>query len=116
MSDTTLSLEGELVKVFDREQVSASFAKREFVIETDDQYPQVVKFELVQDKCDLIDKYTEGDKVKVNFNVRGREWKNKDGKITYYVSLNAWYLKKLETAPKAKVEATDEGGDDEMPF
>tara|TARA_R100000426_G_C4808664_1_gene105539 strand:- start:338 stop:679 length:342 start_codon:yes stop_codon:yes gene_type:complete len=113
MSDTTFSLEGKLLKVFDEQQVSASFAKREFVIETDDQYPQVVKFELVQDKTRLIHNYSVGDKIKVNFNVRGRRWE-KNGNENYFVSLQAWSIKKLEVASKAKVEAT--GEDDEMPF
>ena len=115
MSDTTFSLEGKLVKVFDAQKVSASFTKREFVIETDDQYPQVVKFELVQDKTSLIDNYSVGDKIKVNFNVRGRRWE-KNGNENYFVSLSAWSLKRFEIAPKAKVEATEESGNDEMPF
>ena len=115
MSDTTFSLEGKLVKVFDEQQVSASFAKREFVIETDAQYPQVVKFELFQDKTRSIDKYSVGDKIEVNCNIRGRKWE-KNGNENYFVSLNAWSIKKLEMASKAKVEATDESENDEMPY
>jgi hypothetical protein len=46
-----LKLEGKLIKIFETNQISEKFKKREFVIETDEQYPQTVKFQLVQDSC-----------------------------------------------------------------
>jgi len=47
---------GRLHKVFDTEQKTASFSAREFVIEmADGKFPQMVKFQLTQDKCSLID-------------------------------------------------------------
>ena len=69
-----LQIEGKIIEIFEKQQVSASFAKREFVVETEDQYPQMVKFELVQNKCDDIDAHNKGDQVSVHFNVRGRKW------------------------------------------
>jgi hypothetical protein len=35
--------------------ISEKFSKREFVIETQDQYPQMVMFQFTQDKCNLLD-------------------------------------------------------------
>ena len=87
-----LQIEGKIIEIFEKQQVSASFAKREFVVETEDQYPQMVKFELVQNKCDDIDAHNKGDQVSVHFNVRGRKWTNKQGEDVYFVSLNAYVL------------------------
>ena len=40
-----------LVEIFEEQQVTASFKKREFVVEfaENPQYPEFVKFELIQD-------------------------------------------------------------------
>ena len=82
-----LELEGALLKKFDTQKVKDSFQKREFVIETSENYPQKIKFELTQDKCSLLDSYNEGDKIKVHFNVRGSEWQGK-----FFVNLQAKIL------------------------
>ncbi len=80
--------EGKLEKIFDTEQKSASFQAREFVIEVaDGQYPQMVKFQLVQDKCALVDDFSEGDSIEVEFDLRGREWNGK-----YFTNLQAWRI------------------------
>jgi len=94
MSDV-LQVAGKLHKIFATQMVSSTFSKREFVIETDEQYPQMVKLELTQDKCELLSKFSEGDNVTVNFNVRGREWLNpKTNEMNYFVTLQAWQLQK----------------------
>ncbi len=70
-----LELEGTLYGIFDAQTFGSGFTKREFVLETsDDQYPQKIKFELIKDGCSKLDAHNEGDKLKVHFNVRGREW------------------------------------------
>lgn len=76
---------GKLHKKFDTEQKTDSFKAREFVIETDGDYPQFVKFQCTQDKCSLMDKFEEGSTIKVHFDLRGREWQGK-----YFTNLNAW--------------------------
>lgn len=105
MSD--LKLSGTIHKIFSTQDVSASFKKRDFVIETDEQYPQMVKFELSQAKCDDIAKFKEGDIITVNFNVRGREWNNpKTGEMNYFNSLQAWRLEKGDK-PSSQGQGTD---------
>lgn len=96
MSD--LKLTGAIIAIMDKQQVTDSFTKREFVIETEGEYPQPVKFELTQAKCDDIDSYKVGDEVTVHFNCRGRKWTNKQGETVYFVSLNAWRLEAVEGA------------------
>jgi len=88
-------LSGRLCEKFDAVQITEKLAKREFVIETEEQYPQQVKFELVNDKTGIIDPFTVGATLKVFFNVRGRKWNGK-----YFVNLNAW---KIEGETQAEV-------------
>jgi len=117
---------GRLHKVFDTEQKSASFAARDFVVEVaDGKFPQMIKFQLVQDKCALIDDYTEGDEISVEFDLRGREWNDK-----YFTNLNAWRIGKAsggqeagETASAVGVPAassaplqSNDDFDDDIPF
>lgn len=112
---------GRLHKVFDTEQKSASFQAREFVIEVaDGKFPQMVKFQLTQDKCSLIDDYSEGDEITVDFDLRGREWNDK-----YFTNLNAWRIARGEAQDGAQASsdaassapaAATADFDDDIPF
>jgi hypothetical protein len=116
-----LKLIGKLKRIKDAQQVTDSFKKREFVIETDEQYPQTIGFELFQDKVSLIDTFNAGDIVEVFFNVRGREWqKDANSEIRVFNTLNAWRIQKVSNeAPAAQMPdaplAADEV-DDDLPF
>ena len=113
-----LKAEGKLIKIFDTNQISDSFKKREFVIETEDQYPQKVKFELTQASCDIISNYNVGDIVTVYFNLRGREWMNKNNELVYFVSLGAWRIEKTGTGAAAVAQEIpeEEVNTDILPF
>ena len=76
-------------------KVSDSFTKRELVVTTDEQYPQHILINFVQDKCDLIDKLVTGDNVKVSINLRGREWVNPQGESKYFNDIQGWRVEKL---------------------
>jgi len=76
-------------------KVSDSFTKRELVVTTDEQYPQHILINFVQDKCDLIDKLIFGDNVKVSINLRGREWVNPQGESKYFNDIQGWRVEKL---------------------
>ncbi|SET32057.1 DUF3127 domain-containing protein [Hymenobacter actinosclerus] len=83
---------GRLHEIFDEQQVSEKFRKREFVLEViDGQYPEHIKFQTVQDKTALIDPFKVGDEVKVSFNLRGRGF-NKNGQMLYFTNLEAWRI------------------------
>ena len=62
-------------------------------------YPQFIKFQLTQDRCDLIGNHKEGDRIKVSFDLRGREWNEK-----YFTNLNAWRIDAAAAAEPEKVE------------
>lgn len=83
----SFEVEGKLHKVYDTEKKSESFRTREFVIEIPGQYAQFIKFQLTQDKCDIIDAYKAGQQIKVYFDLRGRMWQDK-----YFTNLQAWRI------------------------
>ncbi len=79
---------------------SGSFLKRELVVTTDEQYPQHILVEFVQDKCDLLNNYQVGEAVKVSINLRGREWVDPQGVTKYFNAIQGWRVERLApTAP-----------------
>lgn len=118
---SNLELTGTVKEIFETQTFESGFQKRELVITTQEQYPQDVKLEFVQDKIDLLDRYNVGDLVKVGFNIRGNEFKGK-----YYVSLQGWKIfaegsekPAPKPTPAPKKEAKEDLFDDdsqELPF
>lgn len=105
------------------------FRKREVVITTEEQYPQMLMVEFIQDKCDLLDSFSIGEDVKININLRGREWINPEGVAKYFNSIQGWRIEKVaananvnSVPPVEKIETmetatetTSEEADD-LPF
>jgi len=83
------------------QQVSASFKKRELVVTTDEQYPQMIMIEFTQDKCDLLNNYNIGEQVKVSINLRGREWINPQGEAKYFNSIQGWRIERMDAGAPA---------------
>jgi hypothetical protein len=97
---TAFFIEGRLHKVFEMEAKNATFSTRDFVIEAQGQFPQLIKFQLVQDRCGLIDSFNVDEPIKVHFDLRGREWNGK-----YLTNLHAWKLDRLaDETPTAATE------------
>jgi hypothetical protein len=88
-------------------QVSDKFKKREFVLTTEasSQYPQHVQFQLVQDRCSLINDFNVGEELKVSFNLRGREWA-KDSEVRYFNTLDAWRIERVGNANASTNQTT----------
>ncbi len=74
------------------------FRKRELVITTEEQYPQHIMIEFVQDKSELLNNYAVGQDVKVSINLRGREWTNPQGEVKYFNSIQGWRIESLQPA------------------
>ncbi len=74
------------------------FRKRELVITTEEQYPQHIMIEFVQDKTDLLNSYQVGQNVKVSINLRGREWVNPQGETKYFNSIQGWRIENIDQA------------------
>lgn len=89
------------------------FQKREMVVTTEEQYPQHIQIELVQDKCALLDAYQVGQSVKVGINLRGREWVNPQGETKYFNSIQGW---RIEAVGQSVPPPANFGQDDNAPF
>ncbi len=123
-----MELEGN-IKLIGIEQTFGKhngFRKREVVLVTDEKYPQSILIEFTQDSCDLLDKFKEGQDVKIGINIRGREWVNPEGVTKYFNSINGWRIESQEptnetSAPTRETFApedstTDESEPDDLPF
>ena len=106
---------------------SNGFRKREIVVTTDEQYPQHILVEFVQDKTEVLNSFNVGQSVKVNINLRGREWVNPQGETKYFNSIQGWRIEALEGAsgsmgavpPPEAFETTNnlnEEDQDDLPF
>lgn len=108
---------------------SNGFRKRELVVTTEEQYPQHILVEFVQDKTDLLNNYQVGQTVKVNINLRGREWVNPQGETKYFNSIQGWRIENVqadagnaEMPPMPPTEAFEPATDlkeedhDDLPF
>jgi hypothetical protein len=118
----SFEVEGKLFKKFDAEKKSDTFQTREFVLLDDkSQYPNYIKFQLVQDRVEILDNVQEGSVIKVYFDLRGREWQGK-----YFTNLQAWRIEAVGSDTKPKVAAgefptaspyAEEGSSyDDLPF
>lgn len=95
---------GKVIDVSPVNQVSDKFRKREFVIEKKDAggaavFIDYIKFQLVQDKCDLINESFMNEEVKIWFNLKGNRWE-RDGKVSYFTNLDAWRVEKVSEIPR----------------
>lgn len=96
-----MEITGRIKLIMDEQRFDSGFFKREFVITTDDQYPQVIKFELLKDKVEQITSFKPEDAVRVLFDIRGSEWNGK-----FFNNLVAWKIEALaETANAASPSA-----------
>lgn len=86
------------IKVIGETQTFGSngFRKREVVVTTEEQYPQTIMVEFVQDKTDLLNNFKVGQPVKISINLRGREWVNPQGETKYFNSIQGWRIENLE--------------------
>lgn len=87
-----MQINGEIHSIKSTQQVSDNFSKREFILVTDQStpYPQHIKLEFTNQKCNILDNYNEGDKVSVDFNLRGNLHKD-----TAFNTLQAWKIEKV---------------------
>ena len=107
---------------------SNGFRKREVVVTTEEQYPQHIMIEFVQDKTELLNNFQVGQNVKVSINLRGREWVNPQGETKYFNSIQGWRIENMDQAVSADMPplppedafepATDfnEDDHDDLPF
>lgn len=108
---------GIIKHISDTQRVSEKFQKREFVLTTEatTPYPQHVSFQLTQDKCDIMDKFTIGQEVKVQFNLRGREWNGPQG-VKYFNTLECWRIESVSQGQATPTVTSNTNDNDDLPF
>src|SRR5215831_14582606 len=97
---------GRLVAKYDTVQRTETFKTREFVIEKTEEFngrvvSNYVKFQCVQDRTVMPDRFNIGDEVKVSFNIKGTKWV-KDGRENYITNLDAWRMEYIRLAPQTE--------------
>jgi len=91
------------IKLIDETKTYGSngFRKRELVLTTDEQYPQHLMIEFVQDKTDLLNNFQVGQQVNISINLRGREWVNPQGETKYFNSIQGWRVEMVQSGEAA---------------
>lgn len=123
-------MSGKLIEAFPTQQVSEKFKKREFVIEktesnSSQNFTDTIKFQLTQDRCNLLDNIRLNDNIRVHFNIKGSKWQ-KDGKTNYFTNLDAWRIESLGSEKGSDAVLSQAGSDfgsfsagddnDDLPF
>lgn len=128
-----LFITGKIIEIYPEQSFASGFTKREFVVLTNDRFPQPIRFELLKDRCSQLDEFEQGDTVEVHFNLRGNEYQGR-----YFVNLVCWRLIPAEGSDPAAPahygpsgaggsgrtpapvlaggNGFDEGDEDEIPF
>ena len=117
-----MEIKGKIKKISETVEISDRFRKREFIIEysNNPEYPQVIQFEIIQDRCEILDQFKEGQQVEIFFDLKGREWTSPQGEIKYFNTLQAWKivsdeLKEDTTSTIKKHEDKDKLDNQEKP-
>lgn len=119
-------IEGRLIVKYPTSSVSPSFRKREFVIEHserngDRDFTDYIRFQVTQDRCESIDKFSIGQELKVSFSLRGRKYE-KDGEVKYFTNIEAWRLEEKQASSASGPALPDDyelppaGEEDDLPF
>jgi hypothetical protein len=97
-------ISGKIIEISPVNQVSDKFRKREFVIEKKESgsgavFVDYIKFQLIQDKCDLINESFLNEEVRIWFNLKGNKWE-RDGRVNYFTNLDAWKIEKASSVER----------------
>lgn len=108
---------GKLHKIFEAQQVTERFRKREFVLELegDTRYPQTVLFQLTGRRCEILDDFAEGDELRVEFALRGREWTSPKGDVKFFNSLEVFEIARTGASQGQSADQGASSSDDEPP-
>lgn len=74
-------------------RISDKFKKKDFVV-TDNaaSYPQTILMQLTQDRCSLLDDANLGDEITCHYLLKGREWKNPQGEIKVFNTIDVFKI------------------------
>ena len=114
-----MQVQGKIKIIGEVQTFGTDFTKRQLVVTTDDQYPQLISIDFTQDKTDLLNSYKVGQSVNVSINLGGREWINPQGEAKYFNSVTGWRIEAVTQAePSQPIAAPNlnQGVEDDLPF
>lgn len=106
-----MEIRGKVHEIGAVQQVTDTFKKRDLIVmyAENPQFVEYIRFEATQDRVAIFENLSIGDDIEVSFNLRGRPWTNKEGVTTYFNSLVAWRVTKLDAATTAAPDAPAPG-------
>lgn len=107
-------LSGKLTVIDETKTFGAKFTKRNFVIQTDEKYPQSIQLELHGEAVSQVDRYKIGTNVECEINVRGRAWESPSGETKYFNTLVCWKMKAI--GGSLDNDIVDASSDSSIPF
>lgn len=125
-----MEIQGKIKLIGETQEIGSNgFRKRELVVTTEEQYPQHLSVDFVQDKTELLNNFQVGQQVKVGINLRGREWVSPQGETKHFNSIQGWRIDSLQqnqapaaAPPVPPMEAFEPASDlkdnepDDLPF
>lgn len=115
-----MNIQGKIKVIGQTQEVGSNgFKKRDLVVTTNEQYPQDISIDFIQNNCVLLDNFNIGDSVDVSINLRGREWTNPQGEVKYFNSIQGWRISKDSNPSGSAVEAhkqSQEQPKEDLPF
>lgn len=108
-----MELNVKIHSISQTQNVSDTFSKREFVVETQEEYKQYLLLQVVKDKCSLLDNYEKGSEIKVSLNLKGRLWTNPKGEEKCFNTLECW---KIEKQLESNTTNSQQSKEEKPPF
>jgi hypothetical protein len=82
---------GRIVRIDPMEVKSATLSLRQFVIQTEEEYPQTLLFQTKNERTALLDRVRVGQEITLWFSVKGNEWNDK-----VIINLNCYKIEGVE--------------------
>lgn len=111
-----MEIKGTVHKIENEKQITDSFKKRSLILKTYEKYPQLLTIDFVQDGTSKLDVVSIGDYVEVGINLRGKEYTNKDGKTSYFNSINGWKISKVYIPNAQETPTLAQKNEEDLPF
>lgn len=108
-----MNIAGKIKLIGETKIVGNGFKKRDLVLLTNEKYPQSILVEMTQDNCESLDRFKQGDEVKVAINIRGREWTSPQGEVKYFNTIQGW---KIDSEVEEVTTADHSPDRDDLPF
>lgn len=118
-----MEIQGTIKEIRNTETVgSNNFQKRDLILVTNEQYPQTLCIQFVQDKCSILDSFGIGEMVTVSINLKGREYISPIGEIKYFNTIQGWRIARdtqvstEQPTPQPNTQVNTSQEDDGIPF